>query len=419
MLLRLTTDNGTQFTSSRFVETLNRLRITHRRTAYHHPEGNSYIERFHRSLKEEEVWTTEYRSLEEARASIAGWIEEYNHERPHRGVGNRTPHEAFLRRSGSRFLGQLQKTSAGERFLADTKARQLNDSTVYKYRLLFRRIGEFADNRGLRYLKELDLPTLDEFRTTWTDGPRSSLKKLERLRAFLRFCERRNWIENNPAIELKAPRAQNRPTMPYSQNEMVKILAAVQKYASRAGLRNAQRLKAFVLLLRYSGMRIGDTVKCGVGRITANKLFLYTQKTGVPVHCILPDLVVRELEAAPRSSDDYFFWTGKSKLHSAIGKWQRRLQSLFTLAEIEGGHAHRFRDTFAVELLLAGVPLERVSVLLGHNSVRITEPHYSPWVRSRQDQLEQDLKRMWEQDPVALMQTKGTPEVHAKNRRIN
>jgi transposase InsO family protein len=67
-----------------------------RRTAYHHPEGNSYIERFHRSLKEEEVWAAEYRTLEEARASIARWIEEYNHDRPHRGVANRTPHEAYL-----------------------------------------------------------------------------------------------------------------------------------------------------------------------------------------------------------------------------------------------------------------------------------------------------------------------------------
>jgi putative transposase len=88
--------DGTQSTSSRFLETLGRLGITHRRTAYHHPEGNSYIERFHRSLKEEEVWTAEYRSLEEARASIARWIKEYNHDRPHRGVGNNTPHEAFL-----------------------------------------------------------------------------------------------------------------------------------------------------------------------------------------------------------------------------------------------------------------------------------------------------------------------------------
>ena len=48
--LTLTTNNGTQFTSARFVETLNRLGITHRCTAYNHPEGNSYIERFHRSI---------------------------------------------------------------------------------------------------------------------------------------------------------------------------------------------------------------------------------------------------------------------------------------------------------------------------------------------------------------------------------
>jgi putative transposase len=75
----LTTDNGTQFTSARFIETL-----------------NSYIERFHRSLKEEEVWTAEYRSVQEARESIARWIQEYNHDRPHRGVGNLTPREAFL-----------------------------------------------------------------------------------------------------------------------------------------------------------------------------------------------------------------------------------------------------------------------------------------------------------------------------------
>jgi len=160
-------------------------------------------------------------------------------------------------------------------------------------------------------------------------------------------------------------------------------------------------------------------VACGVDRIDGDKLFLYTQKTGVPVHCVLPAFVARELEAAPKSREGYFFWTGKSKLHSAIGKWQRRLQNLFTLAEVKGGHAHRFRDTFAVELLLTGVPLERVSVLLSHQSIRITERHYSPWVRLRQDQLEQDLRRAWSEDPLALMQSKGTPRVHRDKRAIN
>ena len=95
MGLTLTTDNGTQFTSARYVETLNQLGITHRRTAYNHPEGNSYIERFHRSLKEEEVWLHEYQNFDQAELSIARWIEEYNYDRS----ASRTPRTNPSRRS--------------------------------------------------------------------------------------------------------------------------------------------------------------------------------------------------------------------------------------------------------------------------------------------------------------------------------
>jgi putative transposase len=94
--LTLTTDNGTQFTSTRLLETLARLGIIHRCTAYHHPEGNSYIERFHRSLKEGEVGLAEYRNLEEARESIGRYLWEYHHDRPHRGLRDRTPREAYV-----------------------------------------------------------------------------------------------------------------------------------------------------------------------------------------------------------------------------------------------------------------------------------------------------------------------------------
>ena len=62
---------------------------------YHHTEGNGYIERFHRSLNEEEVWSSEYRNLMEARENISRYLDEYNQDRPHRGDGNRTPKEAL------------------------------------------------------------------------------------------------------------------------------------------------------------------------------------------------------------------------------------------------------------------------------------------------------------------------------------
>jgi integrase/recombinase XerD len=76
-----------------------------------------------------------------------------------------------------------------------------------------------------------------------------------------------------------------------------------------------------------------------------------------------------------------------------------------------------FTHTFAVELLLAGVPLERVSILLGHTSIRVTERHYNPWVRSRQEQLESDLTSAWKRDPVLAQSITGTNSVHLERAR--
>ncbi len=71
---------------------------------------------------------------------------------------------------------------------------------------------------------------LSRFRSQWKDGPIAASKKLERLRAFLGFCRDRNWIGENPAKKLKAPKFKQRPTMPFSQDEMVRInAAAIQK----------------------------------------------------------------------------------------------------------------------------------------------------------------------------------------------
>ena len=90
----------------------------------------------------------------------------------------------------------------------------------------------------------------------------------------------------------------------------------------------------------------------------------------------------------------YFFWTGNGKRKSAVADAQRSFRKLFELAEVDG-HPHMFRDTFAVELLKAGVSLDTVSMLLGHASIRVTEKHYKPWVKTLQDKLEADAMKGW------------------------
>jgi integrase/recombinase XerD len=169
----------------------------------------------------------------------------------------------------------------------------------------------------------------------------------------------------------------------------------------------ALRLRALTLLMRWSGLSILDAVTLDRERLTKNddgddQIFLYRAKTNVPVYVVVPPEVAKLLRSLANSNPRYFFWSGNGDPRSAAKAFQRSYWKLFKLAEIllpDGSpkrcHPHMFRDTFAVELLLAGNPIDQVSLLLGHSSVKITERHYAPFCRARQQQLTAAVKRSW------------------------
>ncbi len=304
---------------------------------------------------------------------------------------------------------------AWQDFIGDAESRELQESTLRKHRQLHRQMQAFAAQEGLPFVKQWeDVETVRRFRQSWRDHGLTVVKKMERLRAFFRYAEENEWIKKNPAAKLKSPTPKQKPTMPFTQDDTVSILAACDHYRG-----DGSRMKVLVLLLRYSGLRIGDAVRLARDRIVAGRLFLYTAKTSVPVWCPIPSFVTEALDGFRPMNSAYYFWCGASSTDGVARTYMGRLRKIFTLAGITGGHAHRFRDTFAVELLLAGVPLERVSVLLGHTSIQVTQKHYSPWVRARQEQLEADVRGTWERDPMVLVHTKGTPEVHEKHEVVN
>jgi integrase/recombinase XerD len=97
------------------------------------------------------------------------------------------------------------------------------------------------------------------------------------------------------------------------------------------------------------------------------------------------------------------FWSGNGNPKSAVADWQRAFRKLFKIADLKHPDGmrkrcfpHMFRDSFSVHLLLAGVPLEQVSLLLGHKSIKITEKHYAPFVRARQEQLINSVRATFE-----------------------
>lgn len=286
---------------------------------------------------------------------------------------------------------------AVEKFFEDARARGLADATLGKLTVLLKkRLLPWCERKGYRRLPQLTVDALTQFRATWSDSPISKYKKQERLNAFFKFCSRRHWITENPVEGLTRVKVVHVPTMPFTDEEVDRLLHACDRYPLqgiyRAG--NRTRLRAMTLLLRYSGLRIRDGVCLQRAHLRHGKIFIYTQKTGTPVWVPVPEPVIDAFAALPFVNDRYFFWSGHGDPKSVVSDWQRSFRRLFELAGVKG-HPHMFRDTFAVSLLEKGVPLEQVSILLGHSSVKITEKHYSPWVKSRQQQLEAAVRKAW------------------------
>ena len=218
-------------------------------------------------------------------------------------------------------------------------------------------------------------------------------------------------MDPEQSAQTKGTDEANRPPLPADMNKILGAINIFPDKSGKIGRMNSIRLRAFILTLRYTGLRIGDVTCLSVDQLERNRIFLYTAKTGQAVSCVVPEFVAEALEQVPRLSIKYFFWSGNSSLHTATGSWQRTLRKLFKLAQVQNGYAHRFRDTFAVELLLTGVPTEEVAVLLGHSNIGVTQRHYSPWVQSRQHQLEANLLRAWSRDPIVLNNTEAKLEV--------
>src|SRR5512132_883257 len=64
-------------------------------------------------------------------------------------------------------------------------------------------------------------------------------------------------------------------------------------------------------------------------RLVDDRLFLYQQKTGTPVFCPLPPVVVEKLHAVTNDKAQFFFYDGTSQRESMVKSWDRVFQKVF------------------------------------------------------------------------------------------
>ncbi len=93
--LTLRVDNGSQYTSKKFIESMKALGVRVEHIFRNTPEQNGHMESFHGKLKREYIWTSEFRNYQEAEIAISRAFIDYNEKRPHSSLGYRTPYEFF------------------------------------------------------------------------------------------------------------------------------------------------------------------------------------------------------------------------------------------------------------------------------------------------------------------------------------
>jgi putative transposase len=89
------TDQGSQFTSLEFTNILINKNIRISMDGQGRWRDNVFIERLWKTVKYNEVYLKAYESISHARKELTKFFDRYNARRPHQGLNDRTPDEAY------------------------------------------------------------------------------------------------------------------------------------------------------------------------------------------------------------------------------------------------------------------------------------------------------------------------------------
>ena len=89
----IVSDNGTEFTSMAILRWSQEVQVEWHYIAPGKPQQNAFIESFNGKLRDELLNEMLFTSLDHAREVLKAWQHDYNHHRPHSGLGWLTPSE--------------------------------------------------------------------------------------------------------------------------------------------------------------------------------------------------------------------------------------------------------------------------------------------------------------------------------------
>ena len=275
---------------------------------------------------------------------------------------------------------------------------QVRPKTLKGYRFTVKRFGRFIEGccSGLvaettpaavsAYVEERSQDQHPSWKRGLSPGGiKFDLRILHRVFSYAVDC---GYIEKNP-VRVRKLNATAGRTMPFSSDEVASMLKDQH-------LQKTPQLRAIVLTFLHTGLRISDVIDLRKESVSGRPLVVKTQKRGKVVSLHLHPEVATAIRdhlaklSDPRKKSQFLFSTEQG---TRLNELDKHLRRLWRRCGVEKGHAHRFRDTFAVGLLARGASLYDVAKLLGVG-VGTAERHYAPYVKELQKRGEKLIAKL-------------------------
>jgi len=318
-----------------------------------------------------------------------------------------------------------------EPFLAEHTAIGNRSVYVERNRMIGDMLMAFLQKEGVTDARNVPTASLLKLRQGWMTRsvkplrPSTANLYMGQIGSMFRFAVRTGKIDKDPTVPIQAIRARKRNpesdledmsetrTLPLDEDGdqnyrkiMDSVIPWMKGELAQKGrgytrlVRSSPSLlmddpERFRLLLEFmyeTGLRISDALHLRPERIVIDSCVAsYSTvqiKTGDPVTVFFPVSLAQRLRALSRSSKGYPFYDGLVPWRQFISNHiYKALRNLGRTIGVEGLRPHRFRDSFAVNRLNENMPIDKVSILLGHRNIRTTILHYNPWVKSRHENL--------------------------------
>ena len=242
-------------------------------------------------------------------------------------------------------------------------------------------------------------------------APNTINRRLAGLRVFLEWAVDAEYLLVNPGAKIKGIKQTPHAPRWLDRSEQFKLLKALDRavqvacleaYDNGSVIRQALRDRAIVLIFLNTGLRLAELVSLQVDDATLSErkgsLYVREGKGGksrsVPLNVEAREALDDYLAMRPEGQGGRLFLGQRGPIGSR--QVQRLLKKYARQAELDlqAVNVHALRHTFGKNLVDAGVPLDRVAMLLGHANVNTVRVYINkPSEQDLQEAVEKIIKK--------------------------